>query len=171
MTSRNIPSPGEAYSRMRHIRLRIAEDDALKQMAAATGQTPSQVLRQLLRIAATGAPDFVGDDKIALRMLARQIAAIGRNLNQLVRSINRGEQVAPDDLRRVLNATRVQFTVVHQTYLNAVRATVRRIVVPLCEEAGLRSPFEIEAAEGEPRCGPGQPPKRVERDPASARAR
>ena len=169
MTSRNIPSPGSAYSRSRNIRLRIEEDDALKRIAAATGQTPSQVLRQLLRIAATGAPDFVGDDKIDLRMLARQIAAIGRNLNQLVRSINRGEQVAPDDLRRVLNATRVQFTVVHQTYFNAVRAAVRRIVVPLCEEAGLRSPFEIEAAEGQLGRGSGQPPQQGERDPASGR--
>lgn len=168
MTSRNIPTPGAAYSRSRNIRLRIEEDDALKQMAEATGQTPSQVLRQLLRIAATGAPDFVGEEKIDLRMNARQLAAIGRNLNQLVRAINRGEQVAPDDLRRVLNATRVQFTVVHQTYLTAVRAAVRRIIVPLCEEAGLRSPFEIEAAEGQPRRGPGRPPKRVERDPARA---
>ncbi len=167
MTNRTIPSPGSAYSRSRNIRLRIEEDDALKRIAAATGQTPSQVIRQLLRIAATGAPDFVGDDKIDLRMVARQIAAIGRNLNQLVRSINRGEQVAPDDLRRVLNATRVQCTVVHQTYLNAVRVAVRRIVVPLCEEAGLRSPFEIEAAESQPGRGPGRPPQRVERDPAS----
>ena len=137
-------------------------------MAEATGQTPSQVIRQLIRIAATGGPDFVGEEKIDLRMNARQLAAIGRNLNQLVRAINRGEQVAPDDLRRVLNATRVQFTVVHQTYLNAVRAAVRRIVVPLCEEAGLRSPFEIEAAEERPRRGPGRPPQRVERDPARA---
>jgi len=168
MTSRSIPSPGPAYSRVRHVRLRLAEDDALKQMAAATGQTPSQVIRQLIRIAATGAPDYVGEEKIDLRMNARQIAAIGRNLNQLVRAINRGEQVAPDDLRRVLNATRVQFTVVHQTYLNAVRAAVRRIIVPLCEEAGLRSPFEIETAEAQPRRGPGRPPKRGERDPARA---
>lgn len=171
MSSRHIPSPGPAYSRSRNIRLRTAEDDALKQLAAATGQTPSQVLRQLLRIAATGGPDYVGDEKVDLRMNARQLAAIGRNLNQLVRAIHRGEQVAPDDLRRVLNATRVQFTVVHQTYLNAVRAAVRRIVVPLCEEAGLRSPFEIEAGEEQPRRGPGRPPKRVARDPARARAR
>ena len=168
MTSRTIPSPGPAYSRVRHVRLRLAEDDALQQLAAATGQTPSQVLRQLIRIAATGGPDYVGAEKIALRMNARQLAAIGRNLNQLVRAINRGEHVAPDDLRRVLNATRVQCTVVHQTYFNAVRAAVRRIVVPLCEEAGLRSPFEIAAAEEQPRRGPGRPPKRVARDPARA---
>ena len=168
MTSRTIPSPGKAYSKMRFARLRLAEDDALKQMAAATGQTPSQVIRQLIRIAATGGPDYVGEEKIDLRMNARQLAAIGRNLNQLVRAINRGEQVAPDELRRVLNATRVQFTVVHQTYLTAVRAAVRRIVVPLCEAAGLRSPFEIEAAEEQPRRGPGRPPKWVARDPARA---
>ena len=170
MSTRTIPSPGPAYSRSRNIRLRLAEDDALKQMAVATGQTPSQVIRQLIRIAATGAPDFVGQDKLDLQQVAHQIATIGRNLNQLMRSINRGHQVAPDDLRRVLNATRVQFTVAHQTYLNAVRAAVRRIVVPLCEEAGLRSPFEIEPPEGQLRRGPGRPQKRVERDPADGQA-
>ena len=167
MPTRAIPSPGHAYSRVRHVRLRLAEDDALKQMAATTGQTPSQVIRQLIRIAATGAPDFVGDHKIDLRMLAHQVASIGRNLNQLVRAINRGEQVAPDELRRVLNATRVQFTVVYETYMDAVRTASRRLVVPLCEAAGLRSPFEIEAAEGQLRRGPGRPPQRGERDPAA----
>ena len=159
MGRRNISSPGQAYSRVRHVRLRLVEDDALKQMAEASGQTPSQVIRQLIRIAATGAPDFVGDHKIDLRMLAHQVASIGRNLNQLVRSINRGDQVAPDDLRRVLNATRVQFTVVYETYMEAVRTASRRLVVPLCEAAGLRSPFEIEATDP-PACAAG------ERDPA-----
>ena len=168
MPRRTIPSPGPASSRVRHVRLRLAEDDALQQLAAATGQTPSQVLRQLIRIAATGGPDYAGADKIELRMNARQLAAIGRNLNQLVRAIHRGEYVAPDDLRRVLNATRVQLAAVHETYLTAVRAAVRRIIVPLCEAAGLRSPFEIAAAEEEPRRGPGRPATRVTRDPARA---
>ena len=147
MGRRTLSSPGQAYSRVRHVRLRLVEDDALQQMAEASGQTPSQVIRQLIRIAATGAPDFVGDHKIDLRMLAHQVASIGRNLNQLVRSINRGDQVAPDELRRVLNATRVQFTVVYETYMEAVRTASRRLVVPLCEAAGLRSPFEIETTD------------------------
>ena len=166
MPRRHIPAPGKAYSKMRFARLRLAEDAALQQLAVATGQTPSQVIRQLIRIAATGAPDFVGHDKLDLQQVAHQIATIGRNLNQLMRSINRGHQVAPDDLRRVLNATRVQFTVAHQTYLNAVRAATRRLVVPLCEAAGLRSPFEIAPPESPLRRGPGRPQKRVERDPA-----
>lgn len=160
MTNRAIPSPSKVYSRSRNIRLRAGEDAALKQMAAATGQTPSQFIRQLIRIAATGGPDFVGPDKLDLQRLTHQIATIGRNLNQLMRSINRGQQVAPDDLRRVLNATRVQFTVVYEAYMRAVRAAVRRLIIPLCEDAGLPSPFGITAEERAQRTTLGRPPQR-----------
>ena len=154
------------------VRLRRAEGAAFKHLAETVNEPPGRVLRRLVREAVTGGPDFFDDDVIDLRMLHRQVAATGRTLNQLVRSINRGEQVAPDELRWVLNATRVQLTVVRETYLKAVRAAVQRAVVPLCEEAGLRSPFDLEDEDFIPASHParrhGQPPKQGERDPAAA---
>ena len=139
--SRSLPSPSPARSRVRHIRLRLEEDTALQQLARTLHQTPSRVLRRLLREAVTGGPDFFDEGVIDLRMLHRQVAAIGRNLNQLVRAANRGEVLAGEDVRRVLNATRVQLAAVQEIYSTAVRAAVQRTVVPLCEEAGLPSPF------------------------------
>ena len=159
-------------SRRFTIRLRPAESEALDRIAQLTNQPASHILRRLLREAATGGPDFFRDDIIDLRTLHRQMAAIGNNLNQLVRSINRGEQVAPDDLRWVVHAARAQLTVVRETYMKAVQAAVQRAIVPLCEEAGLRSPFDLQDEDFLPASQParrrGRPPKQAERDPAAA---
>ena len=48
-----------------------------------------------------------------------------------------GAVVGGDDVRRVINAGLVQMEAVKGLYLRAVRATVRRAVLPLYEAAGL----------------------------------
>lgn len=161
----------DRHSDVFRVRLRRAEGAAFKHLAETINEPPGRVLRRLVREAITGGPDFFRDDIIDLRTLHRQVAAIGNNLNQLVRSINRGEQVAPDDLRRVVHAAHVQLTVVRETYMKAVQAAVQRAIVPLCEEAGLRSPFDLQDEDFLPASQParrrGRPPKQAERDPAA----
>lgn len=125
-------------SRAAAIRLREDEWTGLKDLAATLGQPPSRVMRRLIREAVTGGPDYFNDGVRELERLIRELAAIGRNLNQLSRAANQGAAVSGDDVRRVINAGIVQMEVVKGLYREAVRTTVKRAVVPLYEEAGLR---------------------------------
>ena len=125
-------------SKMAFVRLRAEEEAGLKELAATLGQPPSRIIRRLIREAVTGGPDYFNDGVHELERMSRELAAIGRNLNQLSRAANQGAAVSGDDVRRVVNAGIVQMEVVKGLYLEAVRTTVKRAVVPLYEEAGLR---------------------------------
>ena len=100
-------------------------------------QPPSRILRRLLREALTGGPDYFKDELVDLRRMCRELSAIGRNLNQLVRTANQGGAVDGADVRRVINAGLMQMEAVKELYGRAVRATVKRAVLPLSEVAGL----------------------------------
>ena len=82
--------------------------------------------------------------------LSREMNAIGRNLNMLVRAIHRGEHVAPADLRRVINAARVRLAVVQDTYRNTVRAAPDPALAPLASGPP-RSPSPARTARREGR--------------------
>ena len=163
------PSSPKTRSRSRNIRLYPEEDAALTQLAQALHQTPSRVIRSLIRQAVTGGPDFFEDGVLELRTMHRQLAAIGRNLNQLARAANRGKVVGGDDVRRVVHAGIVQLEAAKALYFTAVRATMHRVVVPLYEAAGFRLPSgeatEDEASAGRSARYPGRGPARAERDP------
>ena len=138
--------PERLASGMLHVRVYPEEKAALEQLAETLGETPSRVIRSLIRAAITGGPDYFADGVYELRANHRHLAAVGRNLNQLVRSIHRGELVGGDDVRRAVNACTVQMEAVKQVYGRAVRATMQRIVLPLYEAAGLTLPPRLEAS-------------------------
>ena len=129
--------PPKVRSRAAAIRLREDEWAGLKHLAETLGQPPSRVIRRLIREAITGGPDYFNDGVSELERMISELAAIGRNLNQLTRSANQGRAVSGDDVRRVVNAGIVQMEVVKGLYKRAVRATVKRVVLPLYEEAGM----------------------------------
>ena len=131
-------TPPKVRSRAAAIRLREEEWVGLQQLAETLGQPPSRIIRRLIREALNGGPDYFDDGVSELGRMISELAAIGRNLNQLSRAANQGRAVSGDDVRRVINAGIVQMEVVKGLYKRAVRTTVKRAVVPLYEEAGLR---------------------------------
>ena len=153
--------PGAALSRSRNIRLHLAEDQGLKQLAENLGETPSRVIRRLIREAINGGPDYFDDGVLDLRRMYRELNSIGSNLNQLSRAANRGAVVGGEDVRRVINAGIVQMEAARGLYLRAVRATVKRAVLPLYEAAGVtltqREPGQDQAGP-RPRSG-SRPPE------------
>ena len=137
-----------AYSRMVHTRLRLAEDTGLKQLAAALNVPPSRIIRRLIREAITGGPDYFKDGEKEIRLMHVHLAAVGRNLNQLVRAANRGDPLLNADVLRVLDVLRLNVAGIQQSYFKTVRAAAWRSWEPLYREAGLPSPFDqAEAAE------------------------
>lgn len=142
--------PPEVRSRMVHVRLREDEWAGFQQLAENLDQAPSRILRRLIREALTGGPDYFDDGLLELRRMHRELAAIGRNLNQLARAANQGEAVGGEDVRRVINAGLVQMEAVKGLYDRALETIVKRAVGPLYQEAklsrrGRAGPSEIPA--------------------------
>ena len=132
--------PSEIHSKMAFVRLREEEWAGLKKMAEQLGETPSRIIRRLVREALNGGPDYFDDGLIDLRRMHRELASIGRNLNQMTKAVNRGQVLNGEEMRAVINAGVVQMEAVKGLYLRAVRATVKRMVWPLYQAAGLPLP-------------------------------
>ncbi len=128
--------PDALRSRVAFVRIREEEWAGLKQLAATLDQTPSRILRRLLREALNGRPDYFDDGLLELRRMRGELTAIGRNLNQLTRAAHQGAAVGGDDVRRVMNAGLVQMEAVKELYERAVKGAVTRVVLPLYEEGG-----------------------------------
>lgn len=128
-------TPSPVRSQAVRVRLRAEERAALQEFAAALGQTPSRVIRRLIREAITAGPDYFDDGLLELRQMRRALDRVGGNLNQLVRTVHQGGAVEGDELRRVLNAVRVQVEAVKAQYRQAELAGVGRAVMPPTEDA------------------------------------
>ena len=80
------------------VRSRVAGDPASRggvggpqQLAEDIGQPPSRIIRRLIREALTGGPDYFNDGVSLISAgCIRELASIGRNLNQLSRAANQG---------------------------------------------------------------------------------
>ena len=132
--------PSGVRSRAGAVRFREEEWDGLKKMAENLGETPSRIMRRLVREALNGGPDYFDDGVIDLRRMHRELASIGRNLNQMTKAVNRGQVVNGEEMRAVINAAVVQMEAVKGLYSQAVKATVKRAVVPLYQASGLPLP-------------------------------
>lgn len=163
--------PSAAYSEVGRVRLRQEESTGLKALAQALGLTPSRIIRCLIREAITGGPDFFNNGEVELRTMRQHLTAIGRNLNQLTRAVHRGEAVEIAELRRVINAARIQVSAVEELHMRTIEVAAKRAWGPLYREVGLIPPFDTEtqnhAANGGPARPPSRGPGRAERAPAA----
>ena len=121
----------EIRSSSLNVRVRKEEREAFQEFAASLGQTPSRVLRRLVREAITGGGDYFTDEMVGLRAVSREVAAVGNNLNQLARAANRGEWPAGGDVKRVVNAARVQTAALSARYNQSLKSVRRRTIEAL----------------------------------------
>ena len=119
---------GEAKTGWLHVRIRPAERKALDKLARSLDEKPSGVVRRLLREAITGGPEYFNDGLQELRAAHRELAAVGRNINQLAKAANRDEPVVSKDLRRNLAAAKQQVDRLTGIYRAAVdRVQLRNV--------------------------------------------
>jgi len=77
----------------RNLRIRLNEDEdkALVDLVLTWGErTRSGVVRKMIREAIGQGPDLSKDNLDSFREGVRQLAAVGRNINQIARAINSG---------------------------------------------------------------------------------
>jgi len=108
--------------------VRPNERKALQKLADSLGVKPSQVVRRVVREAITGGPEYFGDGLKELQTAHRELAAVGRNINQLARAANRDEKIVSKDLRRNLAAVKQQVDRLAEVYRDAVDRVHRRTV-------------------------------------------
>ncbi len=111
-----------------HVRLVNAEKQALLRLAKRVRQPPSRVIRRLIREAVSGDPDYFDDGLAEIRETHRQLAAVGRNLNQLTKLAHRGEALVPGDIAPDLEALAAQLERLAEQYGSTVaRVRARRV--------------------------------------------
>ena len=112
------------------LRVRIHADErvALGKLADSLDEKPSRIVRRLIREAITEGPDFFDDGVSELRIAHRELAAVGRNINQIARSANQGDRVVPAQLKRNLAAAKIQVERVADIYREAVERARQRTV-------------------------------------------
>ena len=138
--SRPKSKPREVRSRVAGVRFREEEWAGLVQLAENLGETPTRIIRHAVREALNGGPDYFQEGLIDLRRMHRELASIGRNLNQMTKAVNRGQVVNGEEMRGVINAAVVQMEAVKALYFRAVKTTGKRMVWPLYQAAGLPLP-------------------------------
>jgi hypothetical protein len=81
------------------------DEKHVKQYAAVRDITPSTVIRLILRSWISKNPPLPRNELAQLAITSNQLAALGRNLNQLVKLAHAGEGPLPEDLMALLQDT------------------------------------------------------------------
>jgi len=119
-----------------HTRLSRDERAAFRVFCDENGLTSSEVLRRLARQAAGFGPTYDGETRDAILEYARQLKAIGVNINQIARILNSGRTPDYPTLHAGIGRLTRELSAHSQDY------------VSLCARAQKRAQKQIEADHG-----------------------
>lgn len=87
-----------------YVRLDPNDRLLLKERAAARSVPPATYVAALVRSHLRGITPLLKEDRLALDRVVAELTAVGRNLNQVARALNRGQSVTPrrDDVQAML---------------------------------------------------------------------
>jgi len=119
-------TPRSRRSESLRVRVHAEEREGLRRLAESLDLKPSELLRRLVREAVTQGPDYFDDGLAELRTAHRELAAIGRNINQLARAANREEPIVAAELLPALEDAKSQVAAVGRVYRDAVERSRRR---------------------------------------------
>ena len=103
-----FPQPDREPRSNRDVRLYVRLDPSdrllLKERAAARCVPPATYVAALVRSHLRGVTPLLKEDRRALDCAVAQLTAVGRNLNQMTRALNRGQTAAPrrEDVQAML---------------------------------------------------------------------
>lgn len=84
------------------VRLNEEEKIAFDELAQSLNVRPSQLHRRLIREAVLNKPDYFNDDLKRIIEVKNQMAAIGRNLNQLVKLAHSGHNIRSSEALEIV---------------------------------------------------------------------
>jgi hypothetical protein len=118
---RVVPRRGERPTRHVGFRLTRSEYAALEMRARAEGYRPTQWLIALIRIQLTRRPSLSDPERQAVAHSTKQLLALGRNLNQIARALNK----APAQHTAVRLALLMDLSTRIQTHVDQITALTR----------------------------------------------
>ena len=113
---------------MLNVRLNDEENLRFQRLAEGLQTTRSRLLRKLIREAIGAGPDLLAHELSLFEDLAYQLAAVGRNLNQLVRAIHSGKVAVTADDRTFIEAVRAEVQRVDQEVITVIDRSCNRWV-------------------------------------------
>ena len=124
-----MKNPSETQKRMVNVRMNEAEALAFRLLAEHLQTTRSRLLRKVIREAIGEGPDLLFQEFKVMDDAVYQVAAIGRNLNQLVRAVHTGQVKAMpqeqalmgDILNRIESLKKEIFIVIDRSRNRTVR--------------------------------------------------
>jgi uncharacterized protein (DUF1778 family) len=100
------PNDEPKANRETRVSVRLDPNDGLllKERAAARCVPPATYVAALVRSHLRGITPLLKEDRLALDRVVAELTAVGRNLNQVARALNHGQNVAPrrDDVQAML---------------------------------------------------------------------
>ncbi len=130
---RGQPAPDRTGHQSAAVKVRLTPDEraGLTRAAERQGVTVSRLLRRAVREMINQAPDLFDDGVMAMQANARQLAAIGRNLNMTARAINAGDVVVTQrEIAEDVAQLQKDVEAALKAYRDLVAATRKRWVIP-----------------------------------------
>jgi predicted transcriptional regulator len=113
---------------MLNVRLNDEENLRFQRLAEHLQTTRSRLLRKMIREAIGAPPDLLPQEWKLFEDLAYQLAAIGRNFNQLVRAINSGKVSVTADDQAAIEAVRAEVSRVDEAVVTIIDRSCNRWV-------------------------------------------
>lgn len=110
-----------------HTRLSSDESAAFRAFCDDNGLTSSEVLRRLARQAAGFGPTYDGEVREAIREYARQLRAIGVNINQIARILNSGRTADYPTLQAGIGRLTRELVMQGEDYMSLCARTRKRV--------------------------------------------
>jgi hypothetical protein len=114
--------------RWANVRLMEEEHLALDVIQNRLQTTRSRLLRKVIRELIGMGPDLLTQEWMAFEKLAYQLAAVGRNLNQLVRAVNSGKAAMTPEDRTLMEGVRDQVDLIKKEIISAIDRSCHRWV-------------------------------------------
>lgn len=131
------PKAFDSKTAVTHVRLTAEEARAFEAAVRQVGQVRARVLRRAVREIITRSPDLFDDGLEEFSRLRFELRAIGRNLNQITRAINSGEEEDLQHIEAVTQAVSEQVGRIDERVSHLLMSTRRRWVRVLESSAGV----------------------------------
>ena len=114
--------------RWANVRLMEEEHRALDAIQNRLQTTRSRLLRKVIRELIGMGPDLLTQEWMVFEKLAYQLAAVGRNLNQLVRAVNSGKAAMTPEDRTLVEGVRDQVDLIKKEIIATIDRSCHRWV-------------------------------------------
>jgi hypothetical protein len=119
----------EPSNRFASLRLTASERDTFQQVAEQLQTTPSRLLRKIIRELIGQGPDLLAQDVRVVEQATYQLGCLGRNLNQLLRTIHTRQVTTTGDQQDLIESLRDQVECLHEELDRVITRSYERWVI------------------------------------------